>query len=165
MKATRVAAIRKTCQEKYGVANWLASDAGKKAKKDFLEARGVENAFQLASVKAKSEATLIAKTGYAFPMQNPATKALAAENYSARTGYRHQFADPEVATKARATKAANREAAIQAGVDPAAAIREANREKRYAKFAASEVKPLFPLEDFKKLSAEDQRSTQFAWKC
>lgn len=83
----------------------------------------------------------------------------------ARTGYAHQFSDPEVASKARATKAANREAAIRAGADPAAATREANREKRYAKFVASEVEPLFSLEDFKQLSAEEQYSEKFTWKC
>lgn len=68
MKATRVAAIRKTCQEKYGAENFFASETGKKAKKDFLEANGVENAFQLESAKVKSKATLLAKTGYAAAM-------------------------------------------------------------------------------------------------
>lgn len=97
-------------------------------------------------MKAKSEATRIVKTGYAFAMQNPATKARASENYAVRTGYRRWFADPAVASKAEATKTANRQAAVQAGIDPTAAVREANRVKRYAKFEASGIKPLFTLD-------------------
>lgn len=45
MKSARVAKVRKTCLEKYGAANWFASEAGREAKAKYLEANGVENAF------------------------------------------------------------------------------------------------------------------------
>ena len=148
--------------EKYGSKNFFSSDAGKKCKEDWCKANGVENVFQLASVKAKSMLTRKAHFGYEFTMQSPDKRKLASDNYKTKTGFNHQFSDPKVIAKSNATKQMH----IDAGVDLYANAKVRNRKRRYAKMTANwEVVPNFPEAAFLALDATTQYTTLLSWHC
>lgn len=68
MKTARLLKIGDACEKKYGFRNFFASDAGKKAKEDWCAENGVENPFQLESVKEKSKKTRMERFGCEFTM-------------------------------------------------------------------------------------------------
>lgn len=143
--------IANTCLEKYGTITFLGSDIGKQAKEKFLIEHGVENVFQLESVKEKSRQTLLDKTGYVYAMQNPDVQERAKKTYQEKTGYSHQFANPDV------RKHITRDYSQQI---------IANRTKRYNSFLTNnEVLPNFSLDEFVKLDNVAQYTTLLSWHC
>lgn len=66
MKTARLLKIGDACEKKYGCRNFFASDARKKAKEDWCAENGVENPFQLESVKEKSKKTRMERFGLYF---------------------------------------------------------------------------------------------------
>ena len=148
--------------EKYGSKNFFSSDAGKKCKENWCKANGVENAFQLESVKAKSVATRKTHFGYEYTMQSPEKRELAKQKYREKTGFDHQFTDPNVIAKSNQSK----QLRIAKGDDLYGARRITNRKARYAHFAdCSEIKPLFTEQEFVQLDAKTQYTTLLRWHC
>lgn len=77
MKSARLGKIGDACEKKYGCRNFFASDAGKKAREAWCAENGVENPFQLESVKEKSKRTRMERFGSEFTMQSEEKRELA----------------------------------------------------------------------------------------
>ena len=151
-----------TMMKNYGSTNFFTSEAGKKKQQDWCEKNGVSNAFQLQSVKDKAAATRKKNFGYEYTMQSPEKRKLTSENYKKKTGYDHQFENPEVIAKSMATKQEKKEA----GIDVYAKNKQTNRMKRYQKFLQNvEVQPLFTAEEFAALNGHTQYTTLLRWRC
>ena len=162
MKAVKKEKYKATSLKRWGSENFYSSDAGKDARKKWCEANGVSNSFQLESVKEKSRKTRRKRFGYDYTMQSPEKRALASERYKAKTGYSHQFENPEVVAKARHTADEKK----KAGVDIYEKRRLGNRMRRYAEFArCREIRPMFAEADFTRLDARLQYIVPLKWKC
>lgn len=162
MKAAKKEKYKATSLARWGSENFSSSDAGKAARRKWCEANGVSNPFQLESVKEKARKTRRERFGHDYTMQSPEKRALASERYKARTGYSHQFENPEVVAKAR--RAVNEKK--KAGIDVYGKRRLGNRARRYAEFAkCREIRPMFAEAEFTRLDARLQYLVPLKWKC
>ena len=151
-----------TMLKNYGSTNFFTSEAGKKKQKEWCERNGVINAFQLESVKKKSAATRKKHFGYEYTMQSPEKKALAKTNYKEKTGYEHQFSNPEVIAKCLESK----QKRMDNGEDLYYTRKIGNRKTRYQSFLkCKEISPLFTEDMFIKLDAQTQYTTLLKWHC
>lgn len=155
--------IKKTTFDHFGSSNFFTSEAGKAKQKAWLEKNGVENAFQLESVKLKSNASRKAHFGYEFTMQSPEKRKLASDNYKVKTGYDHQFHDPVVKAKIEA----ERQRKIELGIDEKALFKTNWKLRRYQRLinCQGEVVPSFSFEDFKACNGRTQYTKIFKWHC
>lgn len=155
--------IANTTEQHFGSRNFFTSTVGKAKIKKYLDDHGVVNAFQIESVKHKSCMSRKAHFGYDYTMQSPEKRALASENYRKKTGYAHQFYDPEVQAKIDKTKSEN----VAQGIDPRKKFKLNWRVKRYKSIASlsHEVVPLFTLEHFIEFDRKSQYHELFDWHC
>lgn len=148
--------------KKYGSKSFLSSEEGKKKIKNWLERNGVDNTFQIESVKSKSKQTRKQKYGYEYTMQDKNKQNLAKETYKSKTGYYHQFKDPKVREKIKETLKRK----IQEGYNYGEIKEISQRKRRYQEFLAStDVKPLFSEEEYIKLNRFQRYSVPLKWKC
>lgn len=162
MIAVKKLKIEQTCLKNWGSPNFFSSAEGHAVKRKWCEDNGVENPFQLESVKAKSCASRKARFGYEYTMQSAEKRKLASDNYRDKTGYGHQFENPEVVRKSMRTK----ELKKASGIDLHAKTKITNRRARYSVFLRnSEIRPMFSESDFLKLNAKTQYTTLLRWKC
>jgi rubrerythrin len=162
MKAEKVRKAENTCMERYGATSFMASEKGLAAKREWCRRNGVENAFQLESVKEKSKRTKAERLGREHSMQSEAVRRKASANYARKTGYPHQFKDPAVVEKAKLTK----ESRDESGEGSRSARSAANRAARYDAFLRNpNVEPLFPRETFTALDAKSQYEAELRWRC
>lgn len=152
-----------SCLAKYGASNYLASEDGKAKRDAWLAANGVSNAFQIESVKEKSKKSREQHFGYEFTMQSLEKRSLASSNYKKKTGYAHQFYDPNVQKKISQSK----KEATAAGIDLREAFKRNWRAKRYNSIVSmsDEVMPLFSLDYFMLFDRNSQYCAQFDWHC
>ena len=155
--------IADTTEKHYGSRNFFTSECGKAKTKAYLNALGVVNVFQLDSVKQKSCETRKVNFGFEYTMQSPEKRKLASDNYKKKTGYTHQFSNPEIIEKSRKTQQDN----INAGLDPKAKFKKKWRIKRYNSIVAltNEIQPLFSLEYFMQFDSDSQYHVMFDWHC
>ena len=147
--------------EKYGAKSFLSSDAGKQVKSEWCKANGVTNPFQLESVKQKSNQSRKEHFGYEYTMQSPEKRKLAASNYKKKTGYEHQFSNPEVVQKIRKTQEENK---LSGNSKRNERFHLTMRKKRYEDLCLNEyVQPLFSFEEF--ISEYEEINREFKWKC
>ena len=162
MKAEKARKAAATCEERYGATSFMASEKGLAAKRDWCRRNGVENAFQLESVKEKSRKTKAERLGCEHSMQSERVRQKASANYARKTGYPHQFRDPAIVEKAKLTK----ESRGESGEGSRSVQSAANRAARYGAFLRNpEVEPLFPLETFTELDAKSQYEVELMWRC
>ena len=152
-----------TCLDRYGSSNYLASKYGKEKRDLWLASQGVTNAFQLESVKEKSKKSRKDHFGYEFTMQSPEKRKLASDNYKKKTGYAHQFYNPNVKKKINQAK----KNTIASGIDPRKKFKQNWRIRRYNSIASlsTEVFPLFSLEYFMQFDRIGQYHILFDWHC
>lgn len=151
-----------TFLKKYGSANYLSSEEGKRRRDDWCRRNGVQNSFQLESVKKKAAESRKKHFGYEYTMQSPEKRELASQNYKAKTGFDHQFCNPETKQKIKQTIDRKR----SEGIDIYAKRRRTNRCLRYQNFIGNdEIMPLFSLDDFLELDSDTQYTTLLSWKC
>ncbi len=155
--------IQQTTFNHFGSTNYFTSLEGKTKRDNWLKKNGVINAFQLESVKQKSNASRKKHFGYEYTMQSPEKRALAKENYKKKTGYDHQFCDPNVIAKV----AAKRQEKIVLGIDEKAVFKQNWRKKRYNQLVnfGSEVIPMFSFDEYKNCTRITQYTTPFKWHC
>lgn len=155
--------IRKTTLDHFGSTSFFTSEIGKAKQQAWLEKNGVENAFQLESVKSKSKASRKANFGYEFTMQSPEKRKLASDNYKAKTGYDHQFHDPKVKAKIEA----EHQRKLELGIDEKALFKLNWRKKRYQQLVDfhGEVEPRFSFDDYKDCTRLSQYTKIFKWHC
>lgn len=154
---------KNTCIEKYGCSSFLGSQDGKNKRNAWCAKHGVKNPFQLESVKKKSRESRKSHFGYEYTMQSPKKRDLAKQNYRNKTGYDHQFCDPSIKQKIKATQQHN----LDSGIDPKKKFKENWRIRRYNEIASlsTEVVPRFSLEYFMQFDREGQYQTPFDWHC
>ena len=162
LNAERAKKTADTCIERYGSNCFLASADGKKKRDEWLKAHGVINAFQIDNIKKKAEETRLERYGVKYTMQSEEKRKLAANRYEAKTGYKHQFCNPETKAKTAATLADKKEN----GVDLYASRRLGNRIRRYNEFLQNtKLTPKFTYEEFCSLDANAQYCTVLPWHC
>lgn len=155
--------IKQTTFDHFGSSNFFTSEAGKAKQKAWLEKNGIENAFQLESVKLKSNASRKAHFGYEFTMQSPEKRKLASDNYRTKTGYDHQFHDPAIKAKIEEKRLHK----IELGIDEKAKFKSNWKRRRYQRLVElhGEVEPAFSFDDFKRCNGKTQYTTVFKWHC
>lgn len=155
--------IADTTEKHFGSRNFFTSECGKEKKQKYLELHGITNVFQLDSVKQKSRESRKAHFGYEYTMQSPEKRQLAKDNYKKKTGYDHQFCDPNVIAKKNKTQQEN----IDAGIDPKKKFKRNWRIKRYNNIVAltAEVQPKFSLDYFMQFDRNGQYHILFDWHC
>lgn len=162
MKEARLRKIEDTCLKNWGAANFFGSDAGREVRESWCREHGVDNPFQLESVKEKSRESRKANFGCEYTMQSEEKRRLASDGYRRRTGYGHQFENPDVIARSMRMKAEKK----AAGIDDYAKARTTNRKARYKAFLENpEVRPVFSEDDFTGLDAHTQYTTLLRWKC
>ena len=155
--------IADTTERHYGSRNFFTSDAGKEKIKKYLDEHGVINPFQIESVKLKSNASRKEHFGYEYTMQSPEKRKLASDNYKAKTGYDHQFHNPEVQAKIEA----ERQRKIELGIDEKETFKKNWRKKRYDQLVNfhGEVEPRFSFDEYKDCTRTSQYTKLFKWHC
>ena len=162
MLKEKKAKIEQTVLNRYGSKSYFSSDAGKARMKEWLESQGVTNTFQLESVKKASCEARKRNFGYEYTMQSPEKRLLASKNYFEKTGYEHQFKNPEIIKKTADTLQKKH----NAGIDVYALRRVNNRKKRYEQLClCKEVIPNFSYDVFKELDECTQYTTLLNWHC
>ena len=159
MMDERKVKIRSTCLEKYGVDNYLKTDEYKSTFRKWLDERGVANPFQLDGVKDKAAETRKRRFGFGFTMQSPEKRRLARDNYMKRTGYEHQFKNPETVEKCRNTwKTLDTEKISAKRLNTL-------RRKFFRRISQCEVKPAMSEGEFASLTKKDIHLMKLKWTC
>lgn len=155
--------IADTTEKHYGSRNFFTSDAGKAKIKKYLNDNGVSNPFQLESVKKKSCESRKKHFGYEYTMQSPEKRLLASKRYKEKTGYCHQFSNPEIRIKIDA----ERKRKIELGIDEKEIFKKNWRKKRYNQLInfKGEVEPRFSFDEYKNCTRVTQYTTLFKWHC
>lgn len=78
-----------------------------KYKKTCQERYGVDNVFQIETIKEVSKATTVTNHGVEYCMQNKEIKQRSEETCLQKYGYKHRFVEPEVFERIRATHMEN----------------------------------------------------------
>lgn len=162
LKAENAEKRKKTCLEKYGVDNFLKSDEYKKQFKKWLDERGVVNPFQLESVKEKSNKTRKERYGYEYTMQSPEKRKLASDNYLKKTGYTHQYKNPEIKAKIKRVLDSK---TYEENEDIRLRKLATLRCKFYDRMCKCETVPLFSREEFSTVTKKEISLRSFKWRC
>lgn len=162
LNKSRSKKTQETCLKKYGSTCYLGSKDGKQKYNNWCKEHGVTNAFQIEEIKEKSKKSRVKNFGCEFTMQSKEKQELAKKTYFEKTGFIHQFSNPEVRKKINE----NLDEKKSQGFDIYYKRRLSNRKKRYQHFLANQfISPNFSEDEFLKLSDADQYTTNLKWIC